>query len=96
MRLANNGIRVHRKHAPPPAATSLLGNNPVTISVGRKVIVSAERSVAVLGKGGKKVFIPRWALKKPDAGAGDMISFIEMSLGKAHSWGILAGLGKEA
>ncbi len=72
-----------------------LGNAPTKIQVDRKIIVSAEKSVAVKGVTGRKVFIPRWALDEPDAQAGDMVSFIKMSLGKAHSWGILAGLGKE-
>ena len=64
----------------------------VEIKVDRQIVVSAERSVAVMGRGGKKVFIPRWALPDPNAHAGQMLGTIKMGLKKAKRFKILGYL----
>ncbi len=64
----------------------------VEIKVNRQIVVSAERSIAVMGRGGKKIFIPRWALPDPEAHAGQMVGTIKMGLKKAEKFGILGNL----
>jgi hypothetical protein len=64
----------------------------VEIKVDRQIVVSAERSIAVMGANGKKVFIPRWALPDPNAHAGQMVKTIKMGLKKAKKFGILGNL----
>jgi hypothetical protein len=69
-----------------------LGYVPAEIEVGKKVVVSATNSVAVANSKGEKIFLPRWALPNPKAGAGDIVEFIRMGLKKAYDWGILPDL----